>query len=228
MFAVHITKTTLASLVAAGVLMFSGAASAAPLLGFDFSSSNGQPIQFTGSGNFQFGDEDNDNDDFQITNQTGGNGVLGGLNGDLDGQYTFPDPNGAPSVSITTTNGELTIFDGADLFSAPVNLITISEVTGVDFANIEGELILGSATYSGSNADLIDITSRSLDGPLGVSFQTASIPGQTDLDNLFTGNVSTSYSGSVGLPVPAPATLGLLGAGLIGLGVISRRRQTDA
>ena len=225
MFAFHTTKTTLASLAAAGALMFSGAASAAPLLGFDFSSENGQPIQFTGNGNFQFGDEDDDNDDFEITNQTGGNGVLGTLKGDLDGQYTFSDPSGAPSVSVTTTNGELTIDDGTNVFTAPVNLITISEVTGLDFANIEGELILGSATYGGSNDDLIDIASRTLDGPLGVSFQTAAIGGQTDLDNLFTGNVSTSYSGSVGLPVPAPATLGLLGAGLIGLGVVSRRRK---
>jgi hypothetical protein len=205
------TKTMLA---AAAVLAFTSPAQA--IVDFDISNNVGKQLVFDGAGNFNFMDEvANSNDDFRITGQTGGTNSLLGLNGDIDGTFSFADPMGATSVAISNPVGAtFTIKDGAGVvLTSDITLFTLSELGGI-FAGITGEILVSNVSYAGANADLL--TLASVPGAVGgITFQ---VSGGADLDSLFANAHDYSYSGTF-TPVPEPGTMLLMGSGLLGLGL---------
>jgi len=170
--------------------------------------------------------------DFSILSQNGAPaGDLITLNGSISGDYEFADPAGATSVLLTspTAPNTFTIDDGADLFTADVNLI---ELQGGAGGSIFGSIDFSSSSYAGGNASLLELNSLVQSGTnVTVTFQTLGGFG-IDLDDLFqngSGGVAT-YSAAVNLAsvsVPEPAPLAMLGIGLLCSAAFALRRSAD-
>lgn len=230
--------TGLATAAVAAVALAAPDVQAQPVTSFNFASNADQDLFFEPGGTFLFGDDTDVVNDFDITSQTGGTGTLVGLTGEIVGAFSFADPAGGETAPVTTTGGLLLLSDGAGgVVTAGLDLTLIGEGAEdfEDTAAIRGRADFTGSTYSGSNADLLTLVGQGpgSDGPAIITFQTVEEGGIIDLDVLYADGGNFSYSGSIGTPftegeVPEPATLGLIGAGLLGLGMIGRRRKTAA
>lgn len=231
----HPYLTGLATAAVAALALAAPDAQAEPLTAFNFGSNS--DITFSPGGTFLFGDDaPGAIDDFNITSQTGGTGTLVGLSGEINGAFSFSNPAGSSTAPVTTTGGSLLISDGAGgTISAPLNLTLIGEgAPGFEnTGSISGMADFTGSTYGGENTDLLALVGQApgSEGPAIITFQT--VEGVIELDTVFAQGGNFSYSGSIGTPftegeVPEPATLGLIGAGLLGLGMIGRRRKTAA
>lgn len=217
-------------LLAAAFLLSVAPVHATSITRFDIANNPNKNLVFTAGGSFTFQDEIADsNDDFSITLQDGGAGLLVGLTGDIDGTFTFADPNGAASVAVVSPIGAVfTISDGVGhTFSAPISFVELTEFNfgSIHIGGIAGSVVLGAATYNGLNADL-QALAQSPTGGIVISFQDIRT---IDLDALYdNGNgIGTSWSGTVNpAPVPEPGSLLLLGSGLVGIVIAARRKKS--
>lgn len=217
-------------LLAAAFLLSAAPAHATSITRFDIANTPNKNLVFTAGGSFTFQDEIADsNNDFNITLQDGGAGLLVGLTGDIDGTFTFGDPNGAVSVTVVSSIGAVfTISDGAgQTFSAPISFVELTEFNlgSIHIGGIAGTVVLGAATYNGANADL-QALAQFPTGEVVISFQNTRT---LDLDALYdNGNgAGTSWSGTINpTPTPEPGSLLLLGSGLVGIVVAARRKKT--
>jgi hypothetical protein len=199
----------------------------AQALTFDIANTVGHNLVFSPGGSFVFSDEvPGSNNDFHITLQDGGTGLLG-LRGDIEGTFTYADPHGASSVAVTSPLGAVfTIGDGAGkTFAAPIDFVQLTEFNlgPVHLGGIAGSVVLGAATYTGVNTDLLSLANQPAGG-IVISFQK--VQGNVDLDQLFARGFTTSWSGSVS-PTPEPGSLLLLGSGLVGVVAAARRRKAS-
>jgi hypothetical protein len=164
--------------------------------------------------------------DFSILSQNGVTaGELVGLEGNIEGDYTFDDPAGATTVALgsPTAPNLFTIDDGSDVFTAEVELI---ELQGGGGGSIVGAIDFSSSSYAGSNAGLIALNDLILNTPdLTITFQTLGGSG-VNLDGLFANgsNGVAAYSAVV-TAVSEPAPLALLGLGMLVSAAYIRRRR---
>jgi hypothetical protein len=184
-----------------------------------FSSIVGSLITFDGSGNFTF--VNSGTNDFQINNDnsgnTGANTALG-LFGNLSGTFAMGTISGGNYAPITGS-GTLTIHDSAaQTLTATVQWIDITTSGTGSTLNDSGVANLSGLTYTGTDADLVTLKNSILaSGTLSFTFNPA-----VSLSTLKSTAEATTYSGTISA-VPEPMTFSLMGAGLLGLGLLRKR-----
>ena len=219
------SRLRLIALLSLSIVFLAGAAFGLTL---NFSNLENASLTFYGS-NDSFIFQPEGTNDFKITSVDGGMGETVGLGGSISGTFHIGTITqiGYVETAPVTGAGELKIIDklGAAL-TADLEWINIMTVFGIGGINSEGLANLSNFEYSGANPDLLAFNGT---GVIISSFQFASTNGSTKGLTYLTTDArenSTSYSGSItpSAPVPEPATLFLMGTGLIGFGAFIRKK----
>lgn len=115
------------------------------------------------------------------------------------------------------SNGAITVNNGTNLLTATFSDLKISSLSTSLFSIAIGS---GSLTYTGGSL-AGTLTQGQVVGTFTLNTFTPNGNSQPDLSQNFTG---TNFTAKVGAVVPLPGTLALLLPGLLGLGVIARRK----
>jgi hypothetical protein len=221
-----------------------GSVGSAAALTINFSSVDGATIAFAGNGTFSFPDSGYD---FTVTSVDGGTGATVGLHGQLVGTFTIgsiTSSNIGGIIYQTATvsgSGTFNILDGSNTLVASLAWPDINTLK-YSTANSTGTLNFGSIanlvvsdsyqTLGGLNPDLLFLVDNS-PATITLTFTFLGTNKGKSLSDLMTQSAATGYSGNVSadftaFPVPAPATLLLLGTGLVGLMGLRYRRKRKA
>ena len=145
-------------------------------------------IFFDGAGRFTFTPG--------VNNLVITSGTASGLVGQLAGTYTIGTitTSGNVNSAPVTGSGTLTIFDGANTFTATATWVDVQQVGTGGSLNMNGAVNLTGVSYAGTNADLRALANA------GSGFNVLSFhlkPGKS-LSGLATGpgSFQTSFSGS--------------------------------
>jgi hypothetical protein len=188
-------------------------------------------IVFDGASGFSFSNTGGDNaSNIQVTGSTTGSAI--GLHGEITGNYLIGAINHSGMVSSATVsgNGTISINDGTDTLTADLVFDdVVQEGTGSTLNDL-GQVNLTNITYSGSNADLVDLkNAMSASNVLDFTFTPA-----MSLSQLAATATQTSFSGSISEgteTVPDNASTAVLfglGAVTMVLGAIGQRRKVRA
>jgi hypothetical protein len=189
----------------------------AQAVSFDYSNIVGTSIDFAGDNTFSFS-SNMGGYNFRITED----GPLTGLEGQITGTYTI---GAGTNMALVSGTGMFRIDDGmGQWFQATLEWENIFRTGALGGLNYLAAVNLTDFSYTGTNATLLNMLS---DGAAinTLTFQFASTG---DLNNLRTMAQSTSFSGTVTSVSQVPdggTTAALIGLGLVGLGIIARRRK---
>lgn len=211
-------RVSLITALVVGVPAIGGATT----ISLDFSSNVGGAVSF-GGGNFTF-DGGFHNTDANIDGVT--ENSLIGLFGSIQGTFAIGPitTDAGLSTASVTGQGQLSISDGVDTFSADLQWVDISQQgSGGGLNAINGEVNLSNFAYTGSNTGLLALlTSGS--GAVTATFQFDPAETLSALKAVPAARPhSTSYSGSLYSVPDGGTTLWLLGGALLGLGFLQRR-----
>ncbi len=166
----------------------------------------------------------NATDGFDFVVQSGAlalNGLVGNINGTFT-VGTITSPGFGVQVAPVTGSGVFSIFDGVDTLTADVTWSDIFSLGTTLGLNVSGNLNLTNMVYTGTNVEL-NAMKNDGQGVLTVSAQF--VPGMS-LTQLMTSNAvnSTSFSGTYN-SVPEPASMALIGMGVMALAARRRNRR---
>jgi hypothetical protein len=147
-----------------------------------------------------------------------------GCLGHIDGTFTIGAITtvGPVESAPVTGAGQLIIYDGVDTLTADLDLVDIFTNGAVGGTNAGATLNATNVAYTGGEANLLALVDVAR---LVLSFQ---FDEATSLTTLATVETQNSFSGALGTPVPdvvipEPATMGLVGGILLGLGLMRRK-----
>lgn len=184
----------------------------------NYANTSKSSIQFDGKSHFTFTPTHND---FDII----AGGSAAGLLGDLSGTFTIGAVTtvGKVSSAPVTGTGSFVIHDGFGFdLVASVSWLNIVQVGSGDGLNTTGAVNVTGISYSGANSTLLLLAKTPSTASDALAFQF--LPAKT-LSALKTSKSSTSFNGTIYAErVPDTGTaMALVGIGLLGLGVLSRR-----
>jgi hypothetical protein len=187
-----------------------------------------QPPVGPPSGTFAVSNTGNSGSFAGLSNTAGTILDIATMSGPLTGFLTFAS---APNIRLDLTSVDPGSFTSTDCFAAPAAGQTCTpgapfpQPNPFNLSNGSASLSVASITFHGT---AVNTTTGETSSFIGVFSSQFTVPYQTLLSDIAAGgSISTSYSASItatSTTVPEPATMILLGSGLIGIFVMGRKR----